>query len=163
MIFGGSVDFVEDTKKRRLLFLRKEGVYYLVEKKQEKYVLFLKNNIINAASVGAMTGYFLKLPYIIWGAIALVFYVSYLILFNTKIFPGFEKLREKKIKVVPPSETKGRMLMFSLGFLAVGAGLLLCIPLTQVEGSIDSGAVVVCGAFSIIMGLRYLTAYQKSS
>ena len=65
MIFGGSVDFVEDTKKRRLLFLRKEGVYYLVEKKQEKYVLFLKNNIINAASVGAMTGYFLKLPYII--------------------------------------------------------------------------------------------------
>ena len=93
MIFGGSVDFVEDTKKRRLLYLRKENSYYLVERKQEKYVLFLKNNIINAVSIGAMTGYFLKLPYVIWAVIALVFYISYLILFNTKIFPGFEKLR----------------------------------------------------------------------
>ncbi len=162
MIFGGSVDFVEDTKKRRLLYLRKENSYYLVERKQEKYVLFLKNNIINAMSIGAMTGYFLKLPYVIWAVIALVFYISYLILFNTKIFPGFEKLREKKIKVVPPSETKGRMLMFALGFLAVGIGLLLCIPLNQVDGSIDSSVVIVCGAFSIIMGLRYLIAYQKS-
>ncbi|NBK93674.1 hypothetical protein D5278_17135 [bacterium 1XD21-13] len=162
MIFGGSVDFVEDTKKRRLLYLRKENSYYLVERKQEKYVLFLKNNIINAVSIGAMTGYFLKLPYVIWAVIALVFYISYLILFNTKIFPGFEKLREKKIKVVPPSETKGRMLMFALGFLAVGIGLLLCIPLNQVDGSIDSSVVIVCGAFSIIMGLRYLIAYQKS-
>ena len=98
----------------------------------------------------------------IWAVIALVFYISYLILFNTKIFPGFEKLREKKIKVVPPSETKGRMLMFALGFLAVGIGLLLCIPLNQVDGSIDSSVVIVCGAFSIIMGLRYLIAYQKS-
>ena len=142
MIFGGSVDFVEDTKKRRLLYLRKEN--------------------INAVSIGAMTGYFLKLPYVIWAVIALVFYISYLILFNTKIFPGFEKLREKKIKVVPPSETKGRMLMFALGFLAVGIGLLLCIPLNQVDGSIDSSVVIVCGAFSIIMGLRYLIAYQKS-
>ena len=162
MIFGGSVDFVEDTKKRRLLYLRKENSYYLVDRKQEKYVLFLKNNIINAVSIGAMTGYFLKLPYVIWAVIALVFYISYLILFNTKIFPGFEKLREKKIKVVPPSETKGRMLMFALGFLAVGIGLLLCIPLNQVDGSIDSSVVIVCGAFSIIMGLRYLIAYQKS-
>ena len=162
MIFGGSVDFVEDTKKRRLLYLRKENSYYLVERKQEKYVLFLKNNIINAVSIGAMTGYFLKLPYVIWAVIALVFYISYLILFNTKIFPGFEKLREKKIKVVPPSETKGRMLMFALGFLAVGIGLLLCIPLNQVDRSIDSSVVIVCGAFSIIMGLRYLIAYQKS-
>ena len=162
MIFGGSVDFVEDTKKRRLLYLRKENSYYLVERKQEKYVLFLKNNIINAVSIGAMTGYFLKLPYVIWAVIALVFYISYLILFNTKLFPGFEKLREKKIKVVPPSETKGRMLMFALGFLAVGIGLLLCIPLNQVDGSIDSSVVIVCGAFSIIMGLRYLIAYQKS-
>lgn len=162
MIFGGSVDFVEDTKKRRLLYLRKENSYYLVERKQEKYVLFLKNNIINAVSIGAMTGYFLKLPYVIWAVIALVFYISYLILFNTKIFPGFEKLREKKIKVAPPSETKGRMLMFALGFLAVGIGLLLCIPLNQVDGSIDSSVVIVCGAFSIIMGLRYLIAYQKS-
>ena len=125
-------------------------------------MLFLKNNIINAVSIGAMTGYFLKLPYVIWAVIALVFYISYLILFNTKIFPGFEKLREKKIKVVPPSETKGRMLMFALGFLAVGIGLLLCIPLNQVDGSIDSSVVIVCGAFSIIMGLRYLIAYQKS-
>ena len=33
MIFGGSVDFVEDTKKRRLLYLRKENSYYLVERK----------------------------------------------------------------------------------------------------------------------------------
>lgn len=162
MIFGGSLDFVEDTKKRRLLYLRKENSYYLVERKQEKYVLFLKNSIINAVSIGAMTGYFLKLPYVIWAVIALVFYISYLILFNTKIFPGFEKLREKKIKVVPPSETKGRMLMFALGFLAVGIGLLLCIPLNQVDGSIDSSVVIVCGAFSIIMGLRYLIAYQKS-
>lgn len=161
MVFGGSVDLVEDTKKRKLLYLRKDCCYYLVEKKQEKYVLFLKNNIINAVSIGAMVGYFLKLPYVFWAVIAFVFYIAYLILFNTKIFPGFVRLRENKIKVAPPSETKGKMLMFALAFLAVGIGLLLCIPLKQVDGSIDSSVVVVCGGFSIIMGLRYLIAYQK--
>lgn len=161
MIFGGSVDLVEDTKKRRMLRLKKEDSYYLVDKKQEKYVLFLKNNLLNAASIGAMAGYFLKLPYVVWGVIAIVFYVMYLLLFNFKIFPSFEKLREKKIKVTPPSESKGKLRMFAAGFLVVGIGLLLCIPLGQVDESIDNSVVIVCGAFSIIMGVRCLIAYQK--
>ena len=162
MVFGRSIDMVEDTKKRKLLYVRKEDAYYLMDKNQQRYALFLKNNIINAVSVGAMLGYFIKLPYWVWAVIALAWYVVYLVFFNLKIFPKFTKLKEKKIKVVPPSETKGRMLFFALGFLAVGVGLLACIALGQTDGTIDNSIVVVCGIFSIFMGLFQLNNYRKA-
>ncbi|MDO4475030.1 MAG: hypothetical protein Q4B75_10330 [Eubacteriales bacterium] len=162
MIFGRNVDMVEDTRGRKLLYMRDENTYYLLEDKLQKYVLFLKNNIINAISGGAMLGYFIRLPYWMWAVIAIAWYVAYIVFFNVKIFPRFEKLKEKKIKVAPPSETKGRMLIFALGFLAVGIGLFLCIPLGQVNGNIDGSVVVACGIFSFIMGVNYLNQYRKA-
>lgn len=162
MIFGRNVDMVEDTKGRKLLYMKNEETYYLVEEKMQKYVLFLKNNIINAISGGAMIGYFIKLPYWMGAAIALAWYVAYIVFFNRKVFPKFERLKERKIKVAPPSETKGKMLLFALGFLAIGIGLFLCIPLGQVNGNIDGSVVVACGIFSVIMGVGYLNNYRKA-
>lgn len=156
-----NVDLVEDKKKRRLLLVHEDNRYYLLDKRQEKYVTFLKNNLINAISIGAILGYFIKLPYWGWGLIALVVYAAYLLFFNTKIFPGLTMLKEKKIQVLQPSETKKRMLLFTFAFLAVGIGLLLCIPLGQANGTMESSAAVVGGIFSIFMGLRFLSDYRK--
>lgn len=165
MLFGKDIDLVEDTKKRRLMQVRKDNTFYLLDKKQEKYVTFLKNNIINAVSIGVMLGYLLKFlnwPWVVWAIVAVVWYVSYVVLFNTKVFPKFKKLKEKKVKVVPPSTTKGKTLAFALAFLFIGIALLACVPMGQTTSETESVVVIGCGFFSIVMGLKFLGDYRKA-
>ena len=77
------------------------------------------------------------------------------------IFPGLEKLREKRLKAAAQPMTKEKMLMLAVGFFVVGFGLLLCIPLGLVDAEMNDGVVAACGAFSVMMGVRHMILYRK--
>lgn len=163
MIFGRDIELVQDTRGRKLLHLKKENTFYAMEKRQETYANLFKNNIINAVSLGVMIGYFIRLPYWAWAAIAVVVYVTYLITFNKKIFPGYRRLEEKKaIKITPPTESESKVRAFSLAFIAVGLLLMLCVPMGWSDGSIPDGVVIACGIFAVIMGIGYMNSNKKS-
>lgn len=162
MIFGRHIELVQDTRGRKLLHLKKDDTFYFMEKKQETYASLFKNNVINAVSIGVMIGYFIKLPYWVWAAIALVVYVTYLITFNKKIFPGYKKVVEKKpVKIAPPTESEGKVRFFSIAFIVIGVLLMICVPMGWSDGSIPDGVVIACGIFAVIMGVGYMNSNKK--
>ncbi len=59
-------------------------------------------------------------------------------------------------------ESKGKMLLFALGFLAVGIGLFLCIPLGQTDGDMEYAMAIVGGIVSVVMGVRYVIRYLRA-
>ncbi len=162
MIFGRQIELVQDVRGRKLLHLKKDDTFYFMEKKQETYANLFKNNVINSVSIGVMIGYFIKLPYWVWAAIALVVYVSYLLMFNKKIFPGYKKVVEKKpVKIAPPTESEAKVRFFSIGFIVIGVLLMLCVPLGWSDGSIPDIVVIGAGIFAVIMGLGYMNSNKK--
>lgn len=58
-------------------------------------------------------------------------------------------------------EGNKRAFTYGMAFLLVGIGLLLCIPLGQTNGSMESCVVAACGTFSLIMGGRQLAESKK--
>lgn len=56
---------------------------------------------------------------------------------------------------------KGRTKTYGAAFLVVGIGLLACIPLGETSGNLESSFVMLCGIFSIFMGLWQLACCRR--
>lgn len=160
MLHSGNARIVIDNKKRKLLEIKKEGTFYLLNQKNEKFAIFLKNNVLNAISISVIVGYFLNLPYWAWAIIAGSLYIAYMVFFNKKIMPGLSLVKSKHIQIEKRTiDSRNRVLFFAIGFIAISIGLLLCVVLEQIDGYYNAWIVVGFSIFAFIMGLKHIKEY----
>ncbi|MEG0273733.1 MAG: hypothetical protein RR690_01280 [Longicatena sp.] len=160
MVNGWNVEAFHDKRNRRLLHLKKQDIYYQLNEKDEKFVTLLKNNEINAVSIAAIAGYFLKLHPVWWIVIMAVIYGAYLWFFNAKVLPKLSTVKNKKIeKKLEKSSSSKSTLFFGIGFFVIAIGLVLCIFLDQVQNDFEMYMVIGFSIFAFVMGAMQVRKY----
>lgn len=160
MVHSGNARIVIDNKKRKLLELKKEGTFYLLNQKNEKFAIFLKNNVLNAISISVMIGYFLNLPYWLWVIVAAILYGAYMLFFNKRILPSLSIVKSKHILIEKKTiDSKKRILFFAVGFIAISIGLLLCVIYNQINGEYNEWIVSCFSVFALLMSIKHFKEY----
>lgn len=163
MINGWDIEIFQDKRNRKLMHIKHTEMYYQVHESDEKYVTLLKNNIINAVSIAAIIGYFLKLNPLWWFLIMGLVYGAYLLLFNKKILPRFSIVKNKRIEKKQEKESSSKYILFlGIGFFVIGLGLILCIVFEQVTSNFEMYMVIGFSIFSIVMGMMQIRKYMNT-
>lgn len=156
MIFDWNSEVIRDTKNRKIFHIKKSDTYFLLDTQQSRSTDILSKILINAFSLAAIIGYTLHLDYWAWGVIAAVLYAMYIAYFNLKVFPNFSQIKQKHVIAKEKKSTHLRILVSSIGLMLVGAGLLICVYLQQVNGLLNIIFIVGCGMFALVIGLSSL-------
>lgn len=157
MVFGWMLKVGCDTKGRRLLYIKSKDTYYLLPEKKEFLVTLWKHNEVNAISIGVILGYFIFKTISAALLIAALCYVVVLALMNFKLLPTLHRVNNKKItwrKEEQKQESNG--LLPAILFLAIGAGLFICIAVGETHGQLEGITAALGGLLAIGMGLRQL-------
>ncbi|MGN1277401.1 MAG: hypothetical protein ACI4UK_10470 [Floccifex sp.] len=148
MMFGFQTEVFEDTKSRKILLDKKNKVTYLLPEKGEGKAQMLKMNIVNSIAISFLAGYFLNFKIWMYIALTLVLYAGYLWFFNKRFIPTLEKVKKAEKKKEIEKRNDKVFPFVSLGYLAVGLGLVYCLVTKQVEEGMMTyiviGAIAIC-------------------
>lgn len=147
-MFGYQCEVFEDMKSRKILYDKKANIGYLLMDKGEGKVQLLKMNIFNAAAISFILGYFLKFPVYMYFVLGIVLYFAYHLYFNKMYLPTLQKVKKFERKKEVKQVKQETFPFISIGYLAIGLGLIYCLLTNQVDQGIMTyvvyGGILVC-------------------
>lgn len=163
MVFSIFTDVFVNRAGNLVIHVKKTGQYYIIDDKNRNSIALFQNLLFNSISIAAIVGWFGKLNYLLWVAIALVVYFGYTVYFNRKILPklqiitGRSTQRRKEIEL-----SKGKIIFVILVSFGISIGLIASLFYEPLKSNVDDAAVILGILLANYLGIKYLVYYIKN-
>jgi|GEM_PF-6538843 len=162
MVFSIFTDVFVNKAGNLVLHVKKTDQYYIIDDKNKNSIALFQNLMFNSISIAAIVGWFGKLNYLLWVAIAFMVYFGYTLYFNKKVLPQLQIIAGRSTQRRKEAEiSKGKVIFVILASFGISIGLIVSLLYESLKSTVDDGIVILGIFLANYLGIKYLVYYIK--